>query len=64
MQKFDISVYPNLLKAVELLDRSNFSVAQQIAYDRHWFAVADINQTHLDRFDKGYDDGMEKEWRI
>ena len=60
MQKFDISVYPNLLKAVELLDSSNFSVEQQIAYDRHWFAVADINQTRIDRFDKGYDDGIEK----
>jgi hypothetical protein len=43
-----------------LLDRSNFSIEKQIAYDRHWFAVADINQTRIDRFDKGYDDGMEK----
>lgn len=60
MQKFDISVYPNLLKAVELLDRSNFTVEQQIAYDRHWFAVADINQTRIDSFDKGYDEGFEK----
>ena len=38
MPKFDISVYPNLMKAVELLDRSNYTPAQQIAYDNHLFA--------------------------
>jgi predicted transposase YdaD len=57
MQKFDISVYPNLMKAVEILDRSNFTQAQQIAYDNHLFAVADINQTRIESFDKGYDEG-------
>jgi len=60
MQKFDISVYPNLLKATELLDRSNFTIEQQIAYDRHWFAVADINQSNIDSFDRGFDEGLEK----
>ncbi len=57
MQKFDLSVYPNLMKAVEILDRSNFTQAQQIAYDNHLFAVADINQTRIESFDKGYDEG-------
>jgi len=57
MQKFDISVYPNLMKAVEILDRSNFTQAQQIAYDNHLFAVADINQTRIESFDKGFDEG-------
>jgi predicted transposase YdaD len=57
MQKFDISVYPNLMKAVEILDRSNFTQAQQIAYDNHLFAVADINQTRIESFDKGYNEG-------
>ena len=60
MQKFDISVYPNLLKATELLDRSQFTIEQQIAYDRHWFAVADINQSNIDSYDKGYDEGETK----
>ena len=60
MAKFDISVYPNLMKAVELLDRSNYSVAQQIAYDNHLFAVADINQSRIESFDKGFEEGMEK----
>ena len=60
MAKFDISVYPNLMKAVELLDRSNYSVSQQIAYDNHLFAVADINQSRIESFDKGFEEGMEK----
>ena len=60
MPKFDISVYPNLMKAVEILDRSNFTMAEQIAYDNHLFAVADINQSRIESFDKGYDEGMEK----
>lgn len=59
MPKFDISVYPNLMKAVDLLDRSNFTMAQQIAYDNHLFAVADINQSRMESFDQGYDEGLE-----
>jgi predicted transposase/invertase (TIGR01784 family) len=59
MQKFDLSVYPNLMKAVEILDRSNFSLEQQIAYDNHLFAVADINQTRIESFDKGFEEGVE-----
>ena len=51
MPKFDISVYPNLMKAVDLLDRSNFTMAQQIAYDNHLFAVADINQSRMESTD-------------
>ena len=60
MQKFDLSVYPNLMKAVEILDRSNFSLEQQIAYDNHLFAVADINQTRIESFDKGFEEGLEE----
>ncbi len=60
MQKFDISVYPNLMKAVEILDRSNFTIEQQIAYDNHLFAVADINQSNIDSFDRGHGEGIEK----
>ena len=59
MQKFDLSVYPKLMKAVEILDRSNFTLEQQIAYDNHLFAVADINQTRIESFDKGFEEGEE-----
>jgi predicted transposase YdaD len=48
------------MKAVDLLDRSNFTMAQQIAYDNHLFAVADINQSRMESFDQGYDEGLEK----
>ncbi len=60
MPKFDISVYPNLMKAVEILDKSNFTPGQQIAYTNHLFAVADINESRMESFDKGYDEGLEK----
>ena len=60
MQKFDISVYPNLMKAVEILDRSNFTLEQQIAYDNHLFAVADINQSNIDSYDRGHGEGKEE----
>jgi predicted transposase/invertase (TIGR01784 family) len=60
MPKFDISVYPNLMKAVELLDESNYTEAQLYAYDKHLLAVADINQAYMENYDRGYDDGMEK----
>ena len=48
------------MKAVEILDKSNFTPGQQIAYTNHLFAVADINESRMESFDKGYDEGMEK----
>ena len=60
MPKFDISVYPNLMKAVEILDTSNFTPGQHRTYTNHLFAVADINYSRMESFDKGYDEGMEK----
>jgi len=60
MPKFDLSVYPNLMKAAELLDESNYSQAQLDAYDRHLMAVYDINRSRIESYDEGYDDGMKK----
>ena len=57
MTKFDLSVYPNLLKAAELLDESNYNQAQLDAYDRHLLAVYDINRSNIESFDKGYEEG-------
>ncbi len=59
MTKFDLSVYPNLMKAVELLDESNYTQAQLDAYDRHLMAVYDINRSRIESYDKGYDEGVE-----
>jgi flagellar biosynthesis/type III secretory pathway protein FliH len=58
MTKFDLSVYPNLMKAAELLDESNFTQAQLDAYDRHLMAVYDINRSRIESFDKGFEEGV------
>jgi len=60
MTKFDLSVYPNLMKAAELLDESNYSQAQLDAYDRHLMAVYDINRSRIESYDKGFDEGIDK----
>ncbi len=60
MTKFDLSVYPNLLKAAELLDESNYSQAQLDAYDRHLLAVYDINRSNIESYDRGHGEGREE----
>ena len=60
MTKFDLSIYPNLLKAAELLDESNYSQAQLDAYDRHLLAVYDINRSNIESFDRGHGQGREE----
>jgi predicted transposase/invertase (TIGR01784 family) len=60
MPKFDISVYPNLMKAVEILDTSNFTPGQHRTYTNHLFAVADINYSRMESYDKGFDEGIER----
>jgi len=58
MPKFDLSVYPNLLKAAELLDESNYTQEQLNAYDRHLLAVYDINMSRIESFDEGVEEGL------
>jgi predicted transposase YdaD len=60
MTKFDLSVYPNLLKATEILDESNYSQAQLDAYDKHLLAVYDINRSRIESYDRGHGEGREK----
>lgn len=60
MTKFDLSIYPNLLKAAELLDESNYSQAQLDAYDRHLLAVYDINRSNIESYDRGHGQGLEE----
>ncbi|MFM1963008.1 MAG: hypothetical protein RLZZ172_1853 [Bacteroidota bacterium] len=59
MTKFDLSVYPNLMKAAELLDESNYTQAQLDAYERHLMAVYDINRSRIESYDKGFDKGLQ-----
>ena len=58
--KYDLSVYPNLLKAAELLDESNYTQEQLNAYDRHLLAVFDINMSRIESFDEGVDEGLKR----
>jgi predicted transposase/invertase (TIGR01784 family) len=60
MPKYDLSVYPNLLKAAELLDESNYTQEQLNAYDRHLLAVYDINMSRIESFDEGVDEGLNR----
>ena len=60
MPKFDLSVYPNLLKPAELLDESNYTQEQLNAYDRHLLAVYDINMSRIESFDEGFEVGLQR----
>jgi hypothetical protein len=60
MPKYDLSVYPKLLKAAELLDGSNYTQEQINAYDRHLLAVYDINMSRIESFDEGFDEGLNR----
>ena len=60
MPKFDLSVYPNLLEAAELLDESNYTQEQLNAYDRHLLAVYDINMSRIESFDEGFEVGLQR----
>ena len=60
MPKFDLSVYPNLLEAAELLDEFNYTQEQLNAYDRHLLAVYDINMSRIESFDEGVDEGLKR----
>ena len=52
--------YPNLLKAVELLDESNYTPGQLLAYERYMDSVITWNSTMIESFDNGFEEGMEK----
>jgi len=52
--------YPNLIKAVELLDESNYTPGQLIAYDRYLDGIMTWNTTMTDSYDNGFNEGMDK----
>ena len=59
MSKHETHVYPNLVKAVELLDESNYTPGQLIAYDKYLDSIMSWNSTMIESYDNGYDEGME-----
>ena len=49
--------YPNLKKAVKLLDESNYTEGQLIAYDNYLASVMSWNTTMMHQFDEGKAEG-------
>jgi flagellar biosynthesis/type III secretory pathway protein FliH len=50
--------YPNLKKAVKLLDESNYTNGQLIAYDNYLASVLSWNSTMIKQFDDGRTEGL------
>ena len=52
--------YPNLLKAVDLLDESKYTREQLAAYDHYLDSIRSYNGAMMFRYDEGFDKGLEK----
>jgi predicted transposase/invertase (TIGR01784 family) len=60
MSKHALHEYPNLVKAVELLDESNYTQGQLIAYDKYMDSIITWNSTMIESYDNGFEEGIEK----
>ena len=49
--------YPNLKKAVELLDESNYTEGQLVAYDRYLDSIRTWNSSMKLSYEEGVDEG-------
>ena len=49
--------YPNLKKAVELLDESNYTEGQLVAYDRYLDSIRTWNSSMKLSYEEGIDEG-------
>jgi len=56
--------YPNLKKAVKLLDESNYTEGQLIAYDNYLGSVMSWNTTMMHQFDQGRAEGKAEERQL
>jgi predicted transposase/invertase (TIGR01784 family) len=52
--------YPNLKKAVELLDESNYTEGQLLAYDRYLDSIRSWNSSMKLSYEEGVEEGIEK----
>ena len=55
MSKRELHEYPNIIKAVELLNESNYSEGQLIAYDKYMDGIISWNSTMVESYDNGYE---------
>ncbi len=58
MSKETLHDYPNLIKAVELLNESSYTPGQILAYEKYLDSVISWNSTMIESFDNGYDQGL------
>lgn len=53
--------YPNLKKAVELLDESNFTDSQLVAYDKYLDSIRSWNSSIKLSYEEGMEEGKKDE---
>jgi hypothetical protein len=58
MSKETLHDYPNLIKAVDLLNESNYTPGQILAYEKYLDSVISWNSTMIESFDNGYEQGL------
>lgn len=56
--------YPNLKKAVELLDESNYSEGQLVAYDKYVDSIRSWNSSMKLSYEEGHDEGRAEEHKL
>lgn len=58
MSKETLHDYPNLIKAVDLLNESNYTPGQILAYEKYLDSVISWNSTMIESFDNGFEQGL------
>ena len=56
--------YPNLKKAVELLDESNYTEGQLVAYDKYLDSIRSWNSSMKLSYEEGREEGREEERQL
>ena len=56
--------YPNLKKAVELLDESNYTEGQLVAYDKYLDSIRTWNSSMKLSYEEGREEGREEERQL
>ena len=60
MKKEELHQYPFLVKAIELLDETNYTPAQLVSYDRYLDSIYTWNTTMIEKFEEGREEGREE----
>lgn len=60
MPKHELHKYPNLEKAVQLLDQSNYTPGQLLAHNNYLNNLLAWNMTMIENYDDGFDAGVER----